>query len=71
MHSIVTVYALPIHVASMVTVRYDLNRGLPMCLYVIKYQEHMLFLYFLNLCKHDMIFLFTEFCRSLSKSGGM
>ena len=57
MYSIIAVYALPFRVASMPAVRYDLNGGLPMCLwYDWQYIRIIwLLLCLWNLCKPDLV----------------
>ena len=50
------VHAIPLRVAPMPAVRYDLNGGLPTCIRLIIYQEYMVIVYwYVFFCKPDMI----------------
>ena len=49
------VHTLPLRVAPMSAVRYDLNGGLPTCIIVIIYPEYMVIIYWWFFCKPDMV----------------
>ena len=49
------VHAIPLRVAPMPAVRYDLNGGLPTCIRFIIYQEYMVIVYCYVFCKPDMV----------------
>ena len=49
------VHAIPLRVAPMPAVRYDLNGGLPTCIRYIIYQEYMVIVYCYVFCKPDMV----------------
>ena len=49
------VHAIPLRVAPMPAVRYDLNGGLPTCIRLIVYQEYMVIVYCYVFCKPDMV----------------
>ena len=50
------VHAIPLRVAPMPAVRYDLNGGLPMCIRFIIYQEYIVIVYWF-FCKPDMVYV--------------
>ena len=49
------VHAIPLRVAPMPAVRYDLNGGLPTCIRFIIYQEYIVIVYFYVFRKPDMV----------------
>ena len=57
MYSIIAVYALPSRVATMPAVRYDVNGGLPTCLWYHSLYTRIIWLLlcFWNICKPDMV----------------
>ena len=66
------VHAIPLRVAPMPAVRYDLNGGLPTCIRFIIYQEYMVIIYcyvfFVNLIWYLYLFWLNKHCLSLSES---
>ena len=52
---ILSLHAIPLRVAPMPAVRYDLNWGLPMCIRFIIYQEYMVIVYYSGFYKPDMV----------------
>ena len=73
MYSITAVYALPFRVAPIPAVRYDLNGGLPTCLWYDSLYIRIIWLLLclLNLCKPDMVPVSSyveKFCLSLNLS---
>ena len=52
------VHSLPLRVAPMPAVRYDLNGGLPTCIKFIIYQEYMVIVYWCVFCKPDKVSVF-------------
>ena len=65
------VHALPLRVAPMPAVRYDLNGGLPTCIRLIIYQEYMAILYwcvFVNLIWYLYLFWLNKHCLSRNLS---
>ena len=73
MYSIITVYALPFRVASMPAVRYDLNGGLPTCLWYDSLCVRIIWLLlclwiYVNLIWYLYLFMFNKSCLSLRLS---
>ena len=63
------VHTLPIHVAPIPAVRYDLNGGLPRCIRFIIYQEYMVIVYWcvlVNLILYLYLFWLNKHCLSLN-----
>ena len=65
------VHAIPLRVAPMPAVRYDLNGGLPTCIRFIIYQEYIVIVYCYVFCKliwYLYLFWLNKHCLSLSLS---
>ena len=66
------VHAIPLRVALMPAVRYNLNGGLPTCIRFIIYQQYMViaycYVFFVNLIWYLYLFWLNKHCLSLSLS---